>query len=197
MPDEEIWPQWAAEFVGDTSRLIATTRAEAPPLVIASTVQAARPYVEILRDTLAATKMFRQAQADISCSWSTDPPPREPLISMDDIQAMLSDTSVWRVPTAVELAEADQALRTQVLPQTTGDELQEAVSRIPADPTKLELAAVLTRLAEQATGVPGSAPWVVFLVVFCVALRTDPDVVGAVAVALAVLALMQNSKPGG
>jgi hypothetical protein len=192
MPDEKIWPLSVAEFVQDTSRLIDTMpHTGPPPPVVVSTVQAVRPYAEALRDTTDPAKRFRWTQDKGDYSWSAEPP-REPLISIDDLQAMLKDTSVWRVPTAGELAEADQALRTQVLPETTKEALQEAVTGIANDPRKQELAAILTRLAEQATGVPGSAPWVVFLVVFCVALRTDPDVVGAVAVALAVLALMQG-----
>jgi hypothetical protein len=99
-------------------------------------------------------------------------------------------------PTAAELAAADKTLRTRVLPETSDEELAEAVAGIASDPEKVELAALLTKAVEQATGVPGSTPWVVFLLVFCWALKADPNAVGALGLAFAVMAMMQDKKKG-
>jgi hypothetical protein len=104
--------------------------------------------------------------------------------------------TAYQLPTAAELAEADETLRTRVVPETSEQELQEAITGIADDPEKIKQAAFLTGLIEKATGIPGSAPWVVFVVVFCMALKADPDVVNAIALALAVLAVMQTTKPG-
>ena len=81
-----------------------------------------------------------------------------------------------------------------MVPETSEEELEKAVSAIPADLEQVELAAFLLRLIDQATGVQGSAPWVVFVVVFWMAMKMNPDMVGALALAYAVAL---GVKPGG
>jgi hypothetical protein len=98
------------------------------------------------------------------------------------------------VPTVEELTEADKALRAEVLPGTSEQEVEEAVAAIPADPEKVKTAALLAELVRRTTGLP--APWAAFVFSFCVALAMNPDVVAALGLAFAVLAYMQSPKPG-
>jgi hypothetical protein len=115
---------------------------------------------------------------------------------MDRIRAGWAATIQVPVPTAEELAKADQTLRTQVLPETPPEELAEAASKVIRDQEKLELVALLKWAIDQATGVEGSSPWVVFVLAFCVCLKINPDPVTSAGTALALVAIMQAASKG-
>jgi hypothetical protein len=152
-----------------------------PPLVFLNACQSAQTYTEALKAA-------------------------RPVITKADLQAWLNnslhDSPVLYfhghgfAPTAANLAEADSTLRFQVLPETTEEELQQAVSEIPADPEKLKLVAFLSKAIDEATGVQGSSPWVVFVLAFYICLKINPDPVTSLGTAIAVAVLMQSAKPG-
>jgi hypothetical protein len=103
-----------------------------------------------------------------------------------------TDTDQLPVPTPEELSEADAELRARVLPGTTEQELQQAFEKIPADPEKRRLIASLNDLLNH---VPAFTPsWLVFVLVFWVAMKMNPDEVGALALAYAVA---YNAKTDG
>lgn len=97
------------------------------------------------------------------------------------------------VPTTEELSETSVALREHVLPKTSQKELREAVDAIPADPEKVKLAAFLTGALKEAIST-SPTPWAVFVVVFWVAMQINPVAVGALALAFAVMAVV--NPPG-
>jgi hypothetical protein len=178
MTDEGVNPYEA--FEAKIAELLASLpRTEPPPLLITQTARSVRPYLVGMAAAMKSADMIYTRDFPDRFAWLAVQVKRPP------------------VPTAEELAEADKALRTQVLPETSEEELQEAVTGIANDPEKARLAASWADLIEKATGVPGSAPWVVFLLVFCWALKADPDVVNALALALAVFVMMKGTNPGG
>jgi hypothetical protein len=177
MTDDEVGPNPYAAFEAKVAELLASVQGmEPPPRLIFEAAQSVRPYIDNITAAMKNADLIHTADLGDRFAW------------------LAVEVKDYPGPTAAELAGANKTLRTEVLPETSGAELEKAVSGIANDPKKVELAAFLTKLVESATGIPGSAPWVVFLIVFCVALKTDPDVVGAVALALAVFAMMQGKN---
>ena len=181
MPDQEISPPPSVlVFIQDTRKVLdSLPDIEAPPLLVTQTARALQPFIaSMLAATYESAAPNREARYldTLYARW----------------QAPATPTHQSRVPTAGELVETDQALRTKVLPKTSEAELQEAVSGLQADPEKLRLAAFLAEVIRKATGLP--APWVVFVFVFCVAVNMNPDVVSALALAYAV---MQDTRGDG
>jgi hypothetical protein len=172
-----------------------------PPLVFINACESARTYPETLKAASQLAETIRVTEIDGQYVWSVNESQR-PVITKDDLLALLDNNSHffhfsghgW--PTAADLAEADQTLRTQVLPETSPEELQEAASEVIRDPEKLKLIASLREAIDQATGVPGSSPWVVFVVAFCVCLKINPDPVTSAGTALALVAIMQAASKG-
>jgi hypothetical protein len=94
------------------------------------------------------------------------------------------------VPSPEELSETEADLRDRVLPETSGQEVQKAVDEIPADLEKVKLAAFLTDTLKRATSI-SPTPWAVFVATFWLALKMNQDVVGALALAFAVMATVK------
>jgi hypothetical protein len=159
MPDEHD-PESRYEAI---ARWLA--RAETPPTEFTELAEALLPFLESV------------------------PAPRVQLDPAVGSGAFLIAATEWvaaslPVPTNQELSEADAELRARVLPETSEQELVQAVEEIPADPEQLKLAAFLTDLLQRVPPVP--APWIVFVLVFWVAMKMNPNVVGALALAYAV-----------
>jgi hypothetical protein len=110
-----------------------------------------------------------------------------------DRRANFADAPRFPVPTPQELSEADAELRARVLPEVPEEALQQAVEKISADPERLKLAAFLADALQRAASI-SPTPWLVFVLVFWVAMKMNPDEVGALALAYAV---MGSVKPDG
>jgi hypothetical protein len=131
-----------------------------------------REYSEVISKTMQLIEAQRVAEGGEPFDWSTV---LERFPALTAVQTL----------TAEDLARADEALRTRILPETSEEELEDAVSEVTRDPEKVETAAYLADLVRRATGLP--APWAAFVFVFCVAVAMNPDVVGALALAYAVM----------
>jgi hypothetical protein len=176
MSDEETYSPAVRQFIENASKLLdSMPRAEPLPPEVAEAARALDPYTEVVQ---AAMKPLMDYLADTS---------RIDAIGAryEAVFAEMLAALPLPVPTPQELAEADQALRTRVVPETSEEELQEAVTRIPADSEKVKLAAFLSDVLRNATGLP--APWAAFVLVFCIALTMNPDVVAALAFAYVVM----------
>jgi hypothetical protein len=173
---DEIIPEWVQRYIAETARLAQSVpHVEPLPAEVIRTVQALRPYIDNVvaaMDQLAVFNSVTGIQARQQAA-------------MAAIVESFGTTHRLPVPTARELAEAEAELRARVVPETSEEELQKAVAEIPADPEKVKLAAFLAEVIRKATGLP--APWVVFVVVFCLAVKMNPDEVGALALAYAVM----------
>jgi hypothetical protein len=185
MTDEEIFPPYVLQFIQDTSKLLdSLPRIEPPPASVIETAMALHPIIATVRDAMDQATPLSRAQVDEAIAQAR---------LLPGLANVGTAPTGWPlVPTAAELAETDKTLRTRVLPETSEEELQKAVSEIPSDPRKLELAAFLADMIERATGVPGSAPWVEFVLAYWIAMKLNPNVVGALALAFAVLAVMKG-----
>jgi hypothetical protein len=177
-------PPHIRQILLDAAKALAPLSTEPPPPAI---VEALRIFQERLEGVRAAIDQMAASNSVAGVLARQQ-------AAMAQIAASFATTHQVPVPTAEELAEADKRLRTQVLPETSEEELEKAVAGIADDPEKVKLAAFLTNLVEQATGVPGSAPWVVFLLVFCIAVKVDPDVVGALAFAYVIMQDVRRDK---
>ena len=184
MTDAFDLPPGMRRFIQDTARAMAALPPFPPiPPEVVRALQALQPHMASVRaavDQMAAFNSTAGIDARQRAAFA-------------EMAASFTATHQLPVPTADDLVETDEALRTRVVPETSEEELEKAVSEIPADPKKVELAALLTRLIDQATGVRGSTPWVVFVVAFWVAMTMNPDVVGALALAYAVALGMKSS----
>jgi len=177
MTDQEIYlPPEVLRSIQETARALAVLQNVPPPKEVARLAAALRP-------TVAALMTIRQMAVSSSVAGIQ----LRQQAAYAEMVAAFAATHQVPVPTAEELAETDAALRTQVLPETSEEELAEAVTGIADDPEKVKLAAFLSEVIDQLTGIPGSAPWVKFVVVFWLAMKLNPDVVGALALAYALV----------
>lgn len=179
MTDEAADPYQA--FEARIAKLLETLpRIDPPPPEVVRAAQAVRPYADTVRAALQLADMTSVKEVGGQLVW------------------VVSEAKTYQVPvpTAADLAGADQTLRTQLL-DTTDQELQDAVSKIPSDPEKVNQVAFLYGLIEKTTGVKGSGPWVVLVLVYWLCTTMNPTTVTSLGTALAVVALLQGTKPGG
>jgi hypothetical protein len=182
MPDEFDVPPPIRQFVQDFAKVLASLPIEPPPPGIVEALRIFQGRLEGVRaamDQMAAFNSVAGIQARQQAA-------------VAQMALSFAATHQVPVPTAGELAETDEALRTRILPETSQEELQEAASEVIRDPEKLELIALLKWAIDQATGVPGSSLWVVFVFAFYVCVKMHADPVTSAGTALALVALMQD-----
>lgn len=173
MPDEvlpERTQQWVTALLGwipDTALL---------PAEAIEAAQELQPHTDAVKEAVRQWLISSRATSPWQDPWL--------------IKNFNADRSPLPVPTREELSETETALREHVLPETSEQELQEAVDEIPADPEKLRLAAFLADLLKRAASTTPT-PWAVFVVAFWLALKMNPDVVGALALAFAVMPIVK------
>jgi len=106
------------------------------------------------------------------------------------LQTNFAPTRLLIAPTPEELSLAEETLREHVLAEVSDQELEQAVAEIPDDPEKLKLVAFLTDALKQAVSTREKR-WLAFVLVFWLAMRMKPEVVGALALAFAVMCLVK------
>lgn len=174
MTGEGMYDEHLQQFIAKTAPFL--SQFETPPTGFTELAQSLQPHLDSVKATLD------QLAAQNS--------PAGILARQQDTLARIaasfgSNLHPLPVPTPQELSDAEADLRARVLPEAPEEELQQAVEKIPADPEKLKLAAFLTDLLQRAASI--STPWAVFVLVFWVAMKVNPNEVGALALAYAVM----------
>jgi hypothetical protein len=181
MPDD-VLPEYMRRFIAEAARLAQTLpQVELPPPQVLQTAQALQPQI-------AAVEAAMERMAAANTVTGT-------LAGQQDTFAKIAESfaAIRRlpVPTARELSEAEAALRIHVLPEAPEQDVQEAIAEISDDPEKLKLAVMLTDLLQRAISV-SPMPWLVFVLVFWVAMKLNSPEVAALALAYTV---MRDYKP--